>query len=713
MRRSASPDTGQRGGWQASPQAGLPAVTPNALAGNPARAIRFSCFLMTPRVLIALRSRAAFLAAGIALAGGVFAQPATSPNLLLTPSLPTVVVTANRIPEDPTLLPMGVTVISAADIRSAGITDVNEALRWLGGVVTRIDSSFTRNPTLDLRGFGETAGSNVVILVDGVRQNEGDMSGAAISWIPVDSIERIEIVRGSGAVAHGEGATGGVINIVTSKGLAEPGGSVAFGVGSRQTREARASVRTGTGNWRHQLYGTVYDTDNHRDNYRARDRSVLARSTWSEGDSLFSAQLGLQDQRGGLPGGLTVDDFNSNPRQTLKPEDRGSNQTRNLLLSGEGTLAGWRLGFDLNHRESNADATYVADGYLSGADTAANRGGLKAWRSFDALGASHRLLVGTDIERWTQDKLLDWGVWGTSRIRVQQRSDAAYLRHEVEWRPQGIKVHAGVRRTVSEREASGDSLGSLAVNNTSWELGAAMRLALGPEVYGRMGTSFRLANSDEFSCSGFTCPPNTLNMLRPQTSRDQELGLRQRTAQGQWALRVYRSSLVNEIGLSIIVPSAFPYNTNYDPTLRQGVELEASGRLLPKLEAGVVAAARQSEFRQGDYAGKRIPMVANQSLTSRFTYQPFAGQQWVLLTQWVSDQRIGGDLDNSCSQTIPAYAVTNLRVSQKVADWTLSTQVTNLLDRHYYDYRTRCDPTKQSVYPQAGRSFMLSASRNF
>lgn len=668
---------------------------------------------MTSRVLFASRFRAALLAAGIALVGGVFAQPASNSNLSLTPSLPTVVVTANRIPEDPTLLPMGVTVISAADIRSAGITDVNEALRWLGGVVTRIDSSFTRNPTLDLRGFGETAGSNVVVLVDGVRQNEGDMSGAAISWIPVDSIERIEIVRGSGAVSHGEGATGGVINIVTSKGLADPGGSVAFGVGSRQTREVRASVRTGTGNWRHQLYGTVYDTDNHRDNYQARDRSVLARSTWSEGDSLFSAQLGLQDQRGGLPGGLTVDDFNSNPRQTQKPEDRGSNQTRNLLLSGEGTLAGWRLGFDLNHRESNVDATYVADEYLSGADTVANRGGLKAWRSFDALGASHRLLVGTDMERWSQDKLLDWGVWGTSRIRVQQRSDAAYLRHEAEWRPQGIKVHAGVRRTVSEREASGDSLGSLAVNNTSWELGAAMRLALGPEVYGRMGTSFRLANSDEFSCSGFTCPPNTLNMLRPQTSRDQELGLRQRTAQGQWALRVYRSSLANEIGLSIIVPSAFPYNTNYDPTLRQGVELEASGRLLPKLEAGVVAAARQSEFRQGDYAGKRIPMVANQSLTSRFTYQPFAGQQWVLLTQWVSDQRIGGDLDNSCSQTIPAYAVTNLRVSQKVADWTLSTQVNNLLDRHYYDYRTRCDPTKQSIYPQAGRSFLLSASRNF
>ena len=89
------------------------------------------------------------------------------------------------------------------------------------GEIGRIDTSGGRNQTLDLRGFGETAANNVVILLDGVRQNEGDSGSANLAWIPLSSIERIEIVRGSGAVLHGDGATAGVINVITQKGLVD------------------------------------------------------------------------------------------------------------------------------------------------------------------------------------------------------------------------------------------------------------------------------------------------------------------------------------------------------------------------------------------------------------------------------------------------------------------------------------------------------------
>mgnify|MGYP000199181122 FL=1 len=113
------------------------------------------------------------------------------------------VITAGRIPQDPFLLPQGVTVITAQDIQTSGVTNANEAIRLLGGVIGRIDTSGGRNQTLDLRGFGETAANNVVILIDGVRQNEGDSGSANLAWIPLTSIERIEIVRGSGAALHG------------------------------------------------------------------------------------------------------------------------------------------------------------------------------------------------------------------------------------------------------------------------------------------------------------------------------------------------------------------------------------------------------------------------------------------------------------------------------------------------------------------------------
>ena len=180
-------------------------------------------------------------------------------------SLSETVVTAARTPQDPTLLPQGVLVITAEQIQAAGMTHANEAIRWLGGVVGRIDTSGGRDQTLDLRGFGEAASSNVVILVDGVRQNEGDSAGASLSWIPIESIERIEIVRGSGSVMYGEGATAGVINIITQKGLTEPGGSASVALGSHATRDARVSVNTVADAWRLQVHANAFDTDNHRE----------------------------------------------------------------------------------------------------------------------------------------------------------------------------------------------------------------------------------------------------------------------------------------------------------------------------------------------------------------------------------------------------------------------------------------------------------------
>ena len=88
----------------------------------------------------------------VALAcGAVWGQ--TAVEKVFEPTL----VTATRLPQDPTLMPMGVSVITAQDIRASGVSNVSDAIRWLGGVVSRIDTTGGRNPTLDLRGFGETA----------------------------------------------------------------------------------------------------------------------------------------------------------------------------------------------------------------------------------------------------------------------------------------------------------------------------------------------------------------------------------------------------------------------------------------------------------------------------------------------------------------------------------------------------------------------------
>lgn len=637
-----------------------------------------------------------------ALSQAVLALP-TQAQTGAVRSLPETIVTAARIAQDPGLMPQGVVVISAEEIQAAGMTNANEAIRWLGGVVGRIDSTGGRDQTLDLRGFGEAASSNVVFLVDGVRQNEGDSGGVALSWIPIDSIERIEIVRGSGSVLHGDGATAGVINVITHKGLAEPGGSASLSLGSQSMRDARLSLGTVLGPWRFQVHAGAFDTDNHRDNFSRKDRNALARATWADAASQWSIQIGAQSSSGGLPGGLAPADLSANPRKSYKLQDNGQSEKSNIQLSGETALGDWRLAADLSQRLDTVESNYVSDGYSTTSETESSRAGARLWRDFNQGTWRHRFLLGGDSERWSQDR--DHG--GTV---VKQQSDAVYARHEIELKELGLKVHGGVRRTVSDRDISGSAVGSLAASNTSWDLGAAIRAGLQGELFGRYGTSFRLANADEFACypypGGPACAPVTL--LRPQTSKDTELGYRRDHGWAKWSARFYRSDLKDEIGYDPLEG-----NVNFEPTRRQGFEVDASAKLGRTVNAGLQFAQRQAEFREGGYAGKTVPMVPSQSLTARLSHQISEARRVSLTSQAVSSQRITDDFDNSCTDKIPGYGTVNVRYSEKVQDWTFSAVVNNLADKQYYNFRTRCDAALKSIYPEAGRTFNLTAQRRF
>jgi len=152
----------------------------------------------------------------------------------------TLVITATRFPDSKRDLPVGVTVISADDIRKSATSNLPEILAHFGLLQVR-NLAGTQNQQIDLRGFGVTGDQNTLILIDGVRISENELESAQLSAIPLESIERIEIVRGGGAVLYGSGATGGTINIITRRG--QPGESRAYALGRAggyATQELRA-----------------------------------------------------------------------------------------------------------------------------------------------------------------------------------------------------------------------------------------------------------------------------------------------------------------------------------------------------------------------------------------------------------------------------------------------------------------------------------------
>src|SRR5207244_10751351 len=94
--------------------------------------------------------------------------------------------------------------------------------------------------SIDLRGYGITGPQNTLILLDGRRLNDFDLSGVQWSAIPLAAIERIEILRGTGAVLYGDNASTGVVNIVTRSPLRQGSAVEAFGrVGGYRTVEGQ------------------------------------------------------------------------------------------------------------------------------------------------------------------------------------------------------------------------------------------------------------------------------------------------------------------------------------------------------------------------------------------------------------------------------------------------------------------------------------------
>lgn len=134
-------------------------------------------------------------------------------------------------------------VISAEDIRRSGITILPELLRLAPGVqVARLGSG---SWAVGIRGFNDEYSNKLLVLVDGRSVYNEFYSG--VFWdslnIPVDNIERIEVIRGPGAAMWGTNAVNGVINII-SKSAQETQGGLIVGAGG-STVNSGASIRYG------------------------------------------------------------------------------------------------------------------------------------------------------------------------------------------------------------------------------------------------------------------------------------------------------------------------------------------------------------------------------------------------------------------------------------------------------------------------------------
>lgn len=630
-----------------------------------------------------------------------------------------VVVTASRFEEKPGGQPIGVTVITGEEIRSSGETSLPRLLARQPGVFVR-DNSGSPDMQVDLRGFGVTGDQNTLVLLDGRRLSEYELTTARWSSMPIESIGRIEIVRGSGAVLYGGGATGGVINVITK---GPDRGTKSFnayaGGGSYNTRDFRVGGQIAGEGVGLDLNGGHYTSDNYRENNRVdQDNFVADLRNFDPARSLH-LKLGYDKQDLRLPGNRTEAELDTDRRGTRTPQDFSNRSGGFANLSGEFRLGRAELVIDLGYREKKNDFHAAFSGLSLDGNTK-----VETWTfsprlkiPYSAFGMNNSVVFGVDWEDWDYTSVRT----NPSSATAQQQNSAVYLQNVSTLMP-GTTLSLGGRAQRIEFDANdstvpaGSASGEQNRNLSAYEIGARHQFNDAAAIYGKYGYSFRIATLDEVYSPGlgaFSIPPS-VSFVEPQTSHDTELGLETQFGPGRYRIAVYRSDLKNEIHFD---PNAFA-NVNLPPTKRSGVELEGKWTLTTSALLFANYTYTEAKFRSAtlggtDVSGNRIPLVPRQMANVGIDWSIWEHTRMNAAASYVGSQLYDGDELNTFGREIPAYWTVDLGVFHTVDDWTLGVSVRNLFDEKYYTYALAISPTTFVAYPAPERNFLVSVQYRF
>ena len=658
-----------------------------------------------------------------------------------------VVINATRFPEDARRLPASVTVLTAEDIQKSAARTLPELLSEQVGVTMKdFYGNNAASTAVDLRGFGATATQNTLVLVDGRRVTDADLSGVQWAAIPLAAVESIEILRGTGAVLYGDGATTGVVNIVTRSPLKQGRRAEALGrVASYGTLEGQlyASATTQAFGINAVLHG--YDSEGYRDNNRNEQQNAGVNLRWGLGESYLDLRLGLDRQDLQLPGARRVqpsiglDEYATDPRGAQTPLDWSSRDGERAGVTFGTRIGDAELTVGADWRSKSQQAYFDQSGFPIFRDDSLELGALtpRVRAPFALGGMRHTLTLGADWYDWRYDSrrsdLPQNIAQPVNRVRVDQDVQGYYLQDAIEltgaslltlgWREERVKYDA---RDTLDPTAPGAGFATQAppVQETqsqhAWEIGLRQALAAGTAVFVRAQRSFRFVNADEIYEDDVSFSKQ-FQILRPQTAHTYEIGAERRLGTVFARATLFRMDVEDEIHLDPFTTGVG--NRNLPPSRRRGVELESSWQATAAVKLTAGYAYTDARFLEGtlpggpfaigtglSIAGKHVPLVPEHKLNLSVAWDlgPCTRLSGALTA--LSDQYMDNDEPNTLGTKIPAYAVVDAKLARNFGWGRLSAAVNNLFDERYYTYAVRSQfvADRYAVYPLPGRTFGLT-----
>jgi iron complex outermembrane receptor protein len=639
----------------------------------------------------------------------VFVLSGSSPHAADVVRVEPVVVSATRSLQSSVPTPAAISIIGRDEIEASGARHIAEVLRGRGGVQLRDPYGDGSRAVAGMRGFGENAAANTLVLVDGRRLNNTDLGAPDLNSIALKDVERIEIIQGSAGVLFGDQAVGGVINVITRapRGF---GASVEAGAGSFSSRELRGAI--GDRNERglaYRLSAETRSSDNYRDNNRQEYANLFGRIDYEHqsNGSVFLEHQAI-DENLNLPGAIFADQVAADRTQTRFPTDFADSRSHVTRAGLRQTLhEDWQLEAELTDRRSDGE------GILTGSTFTQDRHHLGFTpRLIGALpvGAGDLLLtLGADLDRTDYDIT---SPFGTTDNRQHQRS--AYAQGVIPL-SERLSATLGARHAEVENDLT-DSFSfpaGTSIDDSEFVTSAGLSFAATPEwrLFVRRDEVLRFPKVDEY-----TNMDATITLLDAQTGESYELG-------GEWQRDghdaravLYRLDLDNEIDYDPSASFGFGGNTNLDPTRRDGLILDGHVQATGALRLGGAYSYVDGEFDHGIFAGQRIPFVARHTFSLNADYR--LADAWHLFgeAQYVGERVPQGDYANALER-LPGYTVYNASLDYRLTAWTLALRVDNLTDKRYSDVAVRAfNPWPAEAvgyYPAPERSARVTAEYRF
>ena len=594
-------------------------------------------------------------------------------------------------------------------------------------------TGFGSYQTIDLRGFADTSSSNTLILLNGHKLSNIDLSDAeSLVNIPINSIERIEIIKGNSAsVLYGGNATAGAINIITNQ---LPGtedyyqASTTFGSFGQfegfvsGTKSLENISVTGNSNY--------IVTDGYRRNNALRQKTGNLEFNFNINPKhTLHFNLAAHDRYIELPGDVPSTLFSIDPRLTDTPRDFATNYGQKIFINSaympNNSLeiindASYRFtksqGFFFDEFSAHTDADIYASSYNP-----------KAKFRFKKFGYTFENISGLDLNytyykrKYMSNMIGAHAVRGAATRNVYKFSDTNLgLYYNFETKLNSLnKIGFGARIQGNWLKASdfvGPAPGATKANSDSltydpqysYHLGYERSLEDYGNIFARLGRSFTYPNVDQ-RVGQSNWNVNSDFKLRTQTSNDFEIGHKFQNND----LNITNSFYYMMLRAEIYYDNVDFLNKNLEPSKRYGFESSVNYTLNKYVNFNNSFAFTKAKMRSGNYRGNEIPGVP--SLTNTLELNLNLIDNFTLSTElfYRSTARMINDTKNF-QPKIPEYYLVNIGLKGKIKNTKVSLLANNILNKSYYNYAVSGNThNAYNVYPLPEFNIFFKLSQDF